>query len=168
MNTGNKNNPLSIGLIGFFSRYITTNPINGSTKIVGTTYFSIWIKKSTVSISPAANRTTFNTTNTSVNTSIGAVPNKYNKPSKFITVLCSATADANAKADAAIAAIKDGSLKVFNTKTFTVGGKSLEDLIKAGGDYAKYAAYVKDGAFNEQNGFAAPAFDLRIDGIVER
>ena len=94
----------------------------------------------------------------------------YEENAVYITKINSkvATADASAKADAAIAAIKDGSLKVFNTKTFTVGGKSLEDLIKAGGDYAKYAAYVKDGAFNEQNGFAAPAFDLRIDGIVER
>ncbi len=79
-----------------------------------------------------------------------------------------APSDAKAKADAAEKAIKDGSLKVFDTSTFTIGGKSIEDLIKAGGDYAKYAAYVKDGAFNEQNGFAAPAFDLRIDGIVER
>ncbi len=79
-----------------------------------------------------------------------------------------APSDAKAKAEAAEKAIKDGSLKVFDTSTFTIGGKSIEDLIKAGGDYAKYAAYVKDGAFNEQNGFAAPAFDLRIDGIVER
>ena len=79
-----------------------------------------------------------------------------------------APSDAKAKAEAAEKAIKDGSLKVFDTSTFTIGGKSIEDLINAGGDYAKYAAYVKDGAFNEQNGFAAPAFDLRIDGIVER
>lgn len=79
-----------------------------------------------------------------------------------------ATADAKAKTDAAIAAIKDGSLKVFDTSTFTIGGKTIEALIAEGGDYAKYAAYVKNGAFNEQTGFAAPAFDLRIDGIVER
>ena len=79
-----------------------------------------------------------------------------------------ATADAQAKVDAAVNGIINGSVKVFDTATFTVGGKSIETLIAEGGDFAKYAAYVKDGAFNEQNGFAAPAFDLRIDGIVER
>ena len=70
--------------------------------------------------------------------------------------------------DAAKADLIAGKIKVFDTATFTVGGKSIETLIAEGGDFAKYAAYVKDGAFNEQNGFAAPAFDLRIDGIVER
>lgn len=79
-----------------------------------------------------------------------------------------ATADAQTKVDAAVNGIINGSVKVFDTATFTVGGKSIETLIAEGGDFAKYAAYVKDGAFNEQNGFAAPAFDLRIDGIVER
>ena len=94
----------------------------------------------------------------------------YEEDAVYITSINSkvATKDAQAKADAAVAAIKSGKLKVFDTSTFTVGGKKLETLIAAGGDYAKYAAFVKDGAFNEQNGFAAPAFDLRIDGIVER
>ena len=79
-----------------------------------------------------------------------------------------ATSDAVAKTNAAIEGIKNGSIKVFDTKSFTVGGKSIEALIAEGGDFAKYARYVSNGAFNEQNGFAAPAFDLRIDGIVER
>ncbi|MCR5764160.1 MAG: BMP family ABC transporter substrate-binding protein [Treponema sp.] len=79
-----------------------------------------------------------------------------------------ATSDAQAKTEAAIAAIKSGKIKVFDTSAFKIGGKTIESLIAAGGDYAKYSAYVKEGAFNEQNGFAAPAFDLRIDGIVER
>ena len=79
-----------------------------------------------------------------------------------------ATADANAKANAAIEGIKNGTIKVFDLSTFTIGGKSLDKLIAEGGDYAKYASYVKDGAFSEQDGFAAPAFDLRIDGIVEK
>lgn len=94
----------------------------------------------------------------------------YEEGAVYITKINSkvATSDAQAKAEAAEKAIKAGTLKVFNTKSFTVNGKSIEDLIKAGGDFAKYSNYVKDGAFNEQNGFAAPAFDLRIDGIVER
>ena len=94
----------------------------------------------------------------------------YEEDAVYITKINSkvATSDAQAKTEAAEKAIKAGTLKVFNTKSFTVNGKSIEDLIKSGGDFAKYSNYVKDGAFNEQNGFAAPAFDLRIDGIVER
>ena len=94
----------------------------------------------------------------------------YSDNAVYITPINSkiATADAVAKTDAAVVAIKNGSLKVFDTSTFTIGGKTIEALIAEGGDFAKYAAYVSDGAFNEQNGFAAPAFDLRIDGIVER
>ena len=65
------------------------------------------------------------------------------------------------------AAIKDGSLKVFDTTTFTVNGSSIEDLIAEGGDYAKYADYVSDGYFHESELSSAPAFDLRIDGITE-
>lgn len=93
----------------------------------------------------------------------------YSDDAVFITELNpkTCTADAKEKTDAAIEAIKNGSLKVFDTTTFTIGGKNLEDLIAEGGDYAKYAQYVSDGAFNEQNGFAAPAFDLKIDGITE-
>lgn len=94
----------------------------------------------------------------------------YSDGAVYITPLNpnTVTSDAKEKTDAAIEGIKNGTVKVFDTSRFTIGGKSLETLIGEGGDYAKYAAYVKDGAFNEQNGFAAPAFDLRIDGIVER
>ena len=48
----------------------------------------------------------------------------------------------NAKVEEVEAALKDGSLHVFDTSTFTVNGSSLEDLIAEGGDYAKYADYV--------------------------
>ena len=94
----------------------------------------------------------------------------YDEGAVYITTINKkiAPADAQKKTDEAIAAIKSGKLKVFDTSTFTIGGKSLEKLIAAGGDYAKYASYVSNGAFNEQTGFSAPAFDLRIDGIVER
>lgn len=74
------------------------------------------------------------------------------------------TADKVAEVEAAI---KDGSLNVFDTSTFTVGGKTIEDLIAAGGDFAKYKDYVKDGYFHESELISAPAFDLRIDGITE-
>lgn len=63
-------------------------------------------------------------------------------------------------------AIKDGSLHVFDTSTFTVDGESLEDLIAEGGDYAKYADYVSDGYFHESELQSAPSFDIIIDGIT--
>ncbi len=65
------------------------------------------------------------------------------------------------------AAIKEGTLKVFATDTFTVGGSSLEDLIAAGGDYAKYAPYVSDGYFHESELASAPSFDIIIDGVTD-
>jgi basic membrane protein A len=74
------------------------------------------------------------------------------------------TADKVAEVEATLA---DGSFHVFTTSTFTVGGSSIEDLIAAGGDFAKYADYVKDGYFHESELISAPAFDLRIDGITE-
>jgi len=94
----------------------------------------------------------------------------YEEGAVYITAINPkvATSDAQAKTDAAIAAIKAGTLKVFDTSTFTIGGKTIEALIAEGGDFAKYAAFVSDGQFKEQNGVAAPSFDLRIDGIVER
>lgn len=63
--------------------------------------------------------------------------------------------------------LKAGKLHVFGTKTFTVGGKSLEDLIASDKNFAKYAPYVKDGYFHESELISAPAFDLKIDGIKE-
>lgn len=61
--------------------------------------------------------------------------------------------------------IKDGKLHVFDTTTFTIGGKSIEDLIAEGGDFAAYSKYVKEGYFHESELISAPAFDLKIDGI---
>ncbi len=66
-------------------------------------------------------------------------------------------------------AIKAGTIHVFDTKTFTIGGKSIEDLITSDSkNFGKYADYVKDGYFHESELISAPAFDLRIDGITEK
>ncbi len=57
-------------------------------------------------------------------------------------------------------AIKDGTLHVFDTSTFTVDGKTVESWKdKAGNEY------VKDGYFHESEAKSAPAFELNIDGI---
>lgn len=65
------------------------------------------------------------------------------------------------------AAIKDGSLNVFDTSTFTVNGSSIEDLIESDEEFSKFADYVSDGYFHESELASAPAFELRIDGITE-
>ena len=65
------------------------------------------------------------------------------------------------------AAIKDGSLKVFDTSTFTVNGSTLEDLITSdAANYGNYAQYVSDGYFHESEKASAPAFAIIIDGIT--
>lgn len=65
-------------------------------------------------------------------------------------------------------ALEDGSVHVFDTATFTVGGKAL-DTYKA--DVDTDAAYegdteaISDGYFHESEYRSAPYFDLQIDGI---
>ena len=73
-------------------------------------------------------------------------------------------------ADAAIAGIKDGSIKVFDTKTFTVGGKEVTSAFATDtdGDFVPDAdEAIFDGCFNESYFQSAPAFQLRLDGITE-
>jgi basic membrane protein A len=79
-------------------------------------------------------------------------------------VVAAGTADKVATVEAAL---KDGTLKVFDTSTFTVKGSKIEDLIKSDAEFEKYSAYVSDGYFHESELISAPAFDLRIDGITE-
>jgi basic membrane protein A len=73
--------------------------------------------------------------------------------------------------DAAIAAFKAGTLKVFDTNTFTVGGQKLESYLADVddlGDFQGETEVVLNGYFNESaDGMrSAPYFDLIIDGIT--
>ena len=61
-------------------------------------------------------------------------------------------------------AIKEGTLKIFDTKTFTVGGKTLEEYVETE-DGKAFAEYVKDGYFHESEKLSAPSFAIIIDGI---
>lgn len=77
------------------------------------------------------------------------------------------------KVDEVEAAIKDGSLHVFDTSTFTVGGESLEDAIadgsledELGDSYDAFAANVSDGYYHESETVSAPSFAVIIDGIT--
>ena len=68
------------------------------------------------------------------------------------------------------AKLKDGTLHVFDTAAFTVGGEKLTsykaDVIDLG-DYQGETEVIKDGYFSESTFRSAPYFDLRIDGITE-
>ncbi len=76
------------------------------------------------------------------------------------------TAEAIANAKAALQA---GTLHVFNTANFTVGGNALTSYIA---DVDTDAAYTPDtevisnGIFLESNKRSAPYFDVKIDGIT--
>lgn len=98
----------------------------------------------------------------------------YAEDAVAITALGSACAEGTQeKVDEVVAAIKDGSLHVFDTSKFTVEGKTLDSYyIDLNGDFAcddgdENAQAIKDGYFHESELRAAPAFDIRIDGIKE-
>ena len=85
------------------------------------------------------------------------------------------------KVEEVIAAIKDGSLHVFDTSTFTIGGQKAEDneantyfdFSTMNSDYTavQYVGeniqVITDGYFHESLYRSAPYFGLRIDGITE-
>ena len=79
-----------------------------------------------------------------------------------------AAAGTAAKVEEVKAALIAGTTKVFDTKTFTVEGKTLDSYmadINDWGDYDHETEVIKDGAFQESVDRSAPAFDLQIDGI---
>jgi len=67
------------------------------------------------------------------------------------------------------AGLINGSVKVFDTNTFTVGGQavtSYEADINDLGTFTGDTEVISDGQFNESLYRSAPAFDLDIDGIT--
>ena len=75
-----------------------------------------------------------------------------------------------AKFDEVKSQLESGSLHVFDTKTFTVGGAEVTTYmadVDTDADYQGDHEVITDGFFNESGeGFrSAPYFDLQIDGI---
>lgn len=70
-----------------------------------------------------------------------------------------------AAADAAKAAIIDGSVKVFDTSKWTVNGETITSTKDIEGYNGN--EYIIDGAFAESTLASAPAFAFIIDGITE-
>lgn len=70
------------------------------------------------------------------------------------------------KVDETWAAIKDGSLKVFDTSKWTVGGEKITSTAKLEGFNG--VEYISpDGYFMESELNSAPSFSFTIDGITE-
>jgi basic membrane protein A len=66
-------------------------------------------------------------------------------------------------------ALLDGSLKVFDTATFTVGGQTLSSYmadVDDMGDFVPETEAIADGYFHESEYRSAPYFDMFIDGIT--
>jgi basic membrane protein A len=71
--------------------------------------------------------------------------------------------------DATMAKLKDGTLNVFDTATFTVGGKTLTTYkadVDTDAAFTPDTEVIENGVFFESKFRSAPYFDLRIDGIT--
>ena len=67
------------------------------------------------------------------------------------------------------AQLEDGSVKVFDTATFTVKGETLTSYladVDDMGDFQPETEVVTNGEFQESHFRSAPYFDLDIDGIT--
>ena len=77
-------------------------------------------------------------------------------------------ANATKKVAEVEAALKDGSLQVFDCSKFTVNGEHpTSTMIDMDGDFEGDTEGVKDGVFQESTLRSAPGFTARIDGITE-
>ena len=62
----------------------------------------------------------------------------------------------------------DGSLQVFDTANFTVGGKKIDSYkadVDTDANFEKDTEVVENGVFHESKHRSAPYFDMEIDGI---
>ena len=80
-----------------------------------------------------------------------------------------AAAGTQAKIDDIKAQLVAGTLKVFDTDTFTVKGEKLTSYladVDTDDAFTPDTEVIKDGYFHESEYRSAPCFDLRIDGIT--
>ena len=67
------------------------------------------------------------------------------------------------------ASLEDGSLRVFDTAAFTVGGETLDSYmadVDTDANFEGDTEAIVDGCFRESEFRSAPYFDLKIDGIT--
>ena len=95
----------------------------------------------------------------------------YSEGAVMISALGESCAEGTAEKVAEVeAALKDGTLNVFDTSTFTVGGEEVTSYlaIDTDGDWVgDTGEAISDGVFHESTLRSAPYFGLRIDGITE-
>ena len=95
----------------------------------------------------------------------------YDEGAVGITPLGPEVAEGTAEAVAAAEeAIKNGTLHVFDTKTFTVNGEEVTSALTfdSDGDWVNDTNEgIVDGYYHESEYISAPSFGLRIDGITE-
>ncbi len=95
----------------------------------------------------------------------------YDEGAVGITPLGPEVAAGTAEAVAAAEeAIKNGTLHVFDTSTFTVGGEPVTSAFTfdSDGDWVNDTNEgIVDGYYHESEYISAPSFGLRIDGITE-
>ena len=95
----------------------------------------------------------------------------YNEGAVMISALGESCAEGTADKVAEVeTALKDGSLNVFDTSKFTVGGATVTSYlaIDTDGDWAgDTGEAIEGGVFKESTLRSAPYFGLRIDGITE-
>ncbi len=81
-----------------------------------------------------------------------------------------AAANTQAKLDEVMQKLKNGTLRVFDTSKFTVGGQTLTTYladVDSDANFTGDTEAIHDGYFHESEYRSAPYFDLRIDGITE-
>ena len=95
----------------------------------------------------------------------------YNEGAVMISALGESCAPGTAEKVAEVeAALKDGTLNVFDTASFTVGGETVTSYlaIDTDGDWVgDTGEAIVNGIFEESVLRSAPYFGLRIDGITE-
>jgi basic membrane protein A len=73
------------------------------------------------------------------------------------------------KLDEVIKGLKDGTINVFDTANFTVGGEtktSYQADVDTDDAFTPDTEVIENGIFQESKFRSAPYFDLRIDGIT--
>ena len=74
-----------------------------------------------------------------------------------------------AKLDEVVAGLKDGTINVFDTANFTIGGNAVTSYtadVDTDDKFTPDTEVVENGIFNESKFRSAPYFDARIDGIT--
>ena len=95
----------------------------------------------------------------------------YSDGAVMISELGESVADGTAAKVAEVeAALKGGTLNVFDTSKYTVGGETITSYlaIDTDGDWVgDTGEAISNGVFSESTLRSAPYFGLRIDGITE-